>query len=192
MDELKAIGTFMDKVGRFSQVALLTDEEVGELFGEETAAVLATFECYSEENGLCASCGGVCCREIGCEVYSPLFQECPIHATRPLLCRFHFCHSFDAADKGLVIELRDVFLGCYTADQISSGTVSRSMNVPPLETACPVLVASIQPIMDAVREGRLDPRDGVQSIQQEVERYRKHHSPSRTRDPVKDSSDGAR
>src|SRR5512136_2523704 len=92
VDETKAIANFVEAVGRFSQVALLTDEEVGELFGAETAAALAAFDTYSEKTGLCASCGGVCCREIGCEVYSPLFEECPIRATRPLLCRFHFCH----------------------------------------------------------------------------------------------------
>ena len=176
LDETKAIGSFMKAVGRFAQVALLSDGEVEELFGSETAAALAAFDRYSDERGLCASCGGVCCKEIGCEVYSPLFEECPIHATRPLLCRFHFCHSFDAVDKTLVIALRDIFLACYTADQISSGTIAESMSVPPLETACPALVANVQPVMNAVRKGRLDPQDGMLRIWKEVDRYRRHHS----------------
>lgn len=176
VDETRAIATFMGVVGRFVQVALLTDEEVRELFGAETAGALAAFDRYSEENGLCASCGGVCCSEIGCEVYSPRFEECPIHATRPLLCRFHFCHRFDAVDKPSVIALRDIFLACYTADQISSGTIAISMSVPPLETACPTLVANIEPLVEAVREGSLDPQNGVRLIRKEVERYRRHHS----------------
>ena len=113
-------------------------------------------------------------------MYSPLFEECPIHATRPLLCRFHFCHRFDAVDKTLVIALRDIFLACYTAHQISSGTIAEAMSIPPLETACPVLVANIEPVLEAVREGKIDPRDGAESIRKEVERYRSHHSAART------------
>jgi len=179
VDETRAIATFMGAVGRFAQVALLTDGEVCDLFGKETVAALVAFDRYSEESDLCASCGGVCCREIGCEVYSPLFEECPIHATRPLLCRFHFCHRFDAVDKTLVIALRDIFLACYTAHQISSGTIAEAMSIPPLETACPVLVANIEPVLEAVREGKIDPRDGAESIRKEVERYRSHHSAAR-------------
>ena len=180
VDETRAVATFMGAVGRFAQVALLTDEEVRELFGADAAAALTAFDRYSEENGLCISCGGVCCSEIGCEVYSPRFEECPIHATRPLLCRFHFCHRFDVVDKTLVIALRDIFLACYTADQVSSGAIAKSMCVPPLETACPTLVANVEPLVEAVREGRLDPKDGVQLIQREVDRYRNHHTVSQT------------
>ena len=180
VDETRAIASFVDAVGRFAQVALLTDEEVRELFGADVAAAIAAFDRYGEENGLCASCAGVCCREIGCEVYSPLFEECPIHATRPLLCRFHFCHRFDAVDKTMVIALRDIFLACYTADQISRGTIAKSMSVPPLETACPALVADIQPVVEAVRDGRVSSQEGIRSIRAEVDRYRRHHSISRT------------
>jgi hypothetical protein len=180
VDETRAIATFMGVVGRFAQVALLTDEEVRELFGTDTAAALAAFDRYSEENRLCASCGGVCCSEIGCEVYSPRFEECPIHATRPLLCRFHFCHRFDVVDKTLVIALRDIFLACYTADQITSGTIARSMSVPPLETACPALVANIEPLVEAVRNGRVTPQEGAGLIRMEVEHYRSHHTVSET------------
>jgi hypothetical protein len=178
VDETRAIATFMGAVGRFAQVALLTDEEVRELFGAETAAALAAFDRYSEENGLCASCGGVCCSEIGCEVYSPRFEECPIHATRPLLCRFHFCHRFDVVDKTLVIALRDIFLACYTADQISSGAIAKSMSVPPLETACPALVANIEPLVEGVRDGRIGSQEGAGLIRMEVERYRSRHTVS--------------
>jgi hypothetical protein len=180
VDETRAIATFMGVVGRFAQVALLTDEEVRELFGADTAAALAAFDRYSEENGLCASCGGVCCSEIGCEVYSPRFEECPIHATRPLLCRFHFCHRFDVVDKTLVIALRDIFLACYTAEHISSGTIAESMSVPPLETACPALVANIEPLVEAVQDGRVTPQEGAGLIRMEVERYRSHHTVSET------------
>jgi hypothetical protein len=180
VDETKAIASFLGAVGRFAQVALLTDEEVRDLFGADIAAALAAFNRYSEENGLCASCSGVCCKEIGCEVYSPLFEECPIYATRPLLCRFHFCHQFDALDKTLVIALRDIYLACYTADQISRGTVAKSMSIPPLKTACPVLVANIDPLVEAVRDGRVTPQEGAGLIRMEVERYRSHHSVSQT------------
>jgi hypothetical protein len=180
VDETRAIATFMEAVGRLAQVALFTDGEVRELFGEETVAALVAFDRFSGENGICASCGGVCCSEIGCEVYSSLFEECPIHATRPLLCRFHFCHRFDAVGKTLVIALRDIFLACYTADQVSGGTIAESMSVPPLQAACPALVANTQPLVDAVGEGKLNPEDGAELIRKEVDRYRSLHSVSRT------------
>ena len=180
VDETRAIATFLRMVGHCAQVALLTDEEVRELFGADAAAALDAFDRYSEENGLCSSCGGVCCSEIGCEVYSPRFGECPIHATRPLLCRFHFCHRFDIVDKTLVIALRDIFLACYTADQISSGAIAKSMSVPPLETACPALVVNVEPLVEAVRDGRVTPREGAGLIRMEVERYRSHHTVSET------------
>lgn len=180
VDETRAVAAFLGAVGRFAQVALLTDAEVEELFGHETAAALAVFDRYSKESGLCASCGGICCSEIGCEVYSPRFGECPIYATRPLLCRFHFCHRFDGMDKGMVVVLRDVFLTCYTASQICGRTVAQAMSVPPLEAACPVLVANTQPLMDGVRAGTVDPEDGIRLIRKEVEQYRKYHSVSST------------
>jgi hypothetical protein len=186
VDETRAIATFMGAVGRLAQVALLTDGEVRELFGAETAAALVAFGRFSDDNGICASCGGVCCSEIGCEVYSPLFEECPVHATRPLLCRFHFCHRFDALDKTLVIALRGIFLACYTADQVSGGTIAESMSVPPLEAACPALVANTQPLVDAVREGEISPQDGAELIRKEVERYRSLHSVSPTQGPAED------
>ena len=46
VDETRAIATFMEAVGRFAQVALLTDGEVRDLFGEETAAALVAFDRY--------------------------------------------------------------------------------------------------------------------------------------------------
>ena len=179
MDQLKTIERFLERVRSLGQIALLTDEEVEDLFGAELSAALAALDRFSQEDGVCAGCGGDCCSEMGCEVYSPRFQQCPIHATRPLLCRFHFCHRFDAVDKSLVVELRDIFLSCYTADQISRGEIARSMSVPPLETACPTLVANTQPFMNAVREGKTSPLDGAELIRKEVDRYRSHHPAAR-------------
>ena len=175
LDEIRATATFLDRVGRFAQVALLTDAEVGELFGPETAAAMAALDAHGRESSLCASCGGECCREIGCEVYSPLFEQCPIHDWRPLLCRFHFCHRFDRAGKSLVIALRNVFMACYTADQISSGTIARSMSVPPLESGCSVLAANVRALADSVRDGSLSPGEGIRLIREGVERYRRRH-----------------
>jgi len=53
------------------------------------------------------------------------------------------------------------------------------MRVPPLEAACPALVANTQPLVDAVRDGKLNPEDGAELIRKEVERYRSHYSSSR-------------
>jgi hypothetical protein len=83
-------------------------------------------------------------------------------------------------DKTLVIALRDIFMACYTADQVSSGSIAKSMRVPPLEAACPALVANTQPLVDAVLQGEISPQDGAELIRKEVKRYRSLHSVSPT------------
>ena len=171
MDKGKAISDFLERVDRFPQMVLVTDEEVKELFGEEVSTALAELERFGRQESLCAGCGGTCCRDIGCELYASWLSLCPIYHFRPLACRFHFCHRFDALHKSLVIELRDIFLGCYMAVDFRDSANLRSLDCPPLAGVCPELVAALSPWIEAVREGSLDPERALEVIRREAERY---------------------
>jgi len=167
----KAISRFLSLVDEFGQLLLVTDEEVEKLFGEEVVAALAELGHFDREGGICSSCGGDCCRDMGCELYTTLFKRCPIYDLRPIICRLHFCHRFDAGGKSLVIELRDLFFGCFRAvDFWDSGNL-RSLDVPPLAGAPPELMSALLPIMTAVQQGSLDPERAAELIRCQARDY---------------------
>ena len=176
MDKGKATDRFLKRVDRFSQMPLITGEEVASLFGEEVTQALAQLEHFTAENRICAECGGVCCRDIGCELYASQFGQCPIHEFRPIVCRFHFCQRFDGAGKSLIVELRDIFLGCLTAVDFRDSASLRSLDIPPLAEFCPELIAAVCPWVQAVRDGRLDPRQGANLVLQEAAEYHNVYS----------------
>lgn len=176
MDKAKAIDRFLRRVDRFSQVALITSEEVQHLFGEEVTRALLQLEHFLTENRICSDCGGVCCRDIGCELYASQFVRCPIHEYRPIACRLHFCSRLDDPYRSIIIELRDVFVGCYRAVDFWTSPNLKSLDSPPFAEACPQFVASVSPWVSAVREGRLAPDRAGQMLCREAESYRWHRA----------------
>lgn len=69
----------------------ITQAEFEDIFGAEISAVTQVLNEASRER--CSACGGKCCRDIGCELYSEKFGYCPIYDIRPRVCRYHFCHA---------------------------------------------------------------------------------------------------
>jgi hypothetical protein len=176
MDKGKAINRFLDRVDQFPQIVLVTYKEIGDLFGEEVTTALTEMEHSSKENRICSDCGGVCCSDIGCELYAAQFGGCPIYAYRPIACRLHFCHRFDALYRSLIIELRDVFVGCFRAVDFSDSLNLRSLDSPPLKEACPEFVAAVGSYVNAVREGKLSADQATQTIHREAENYRNYRA----------------
>jgi len=176
MDKGKAISHFLECVDRFPQVVLVTDEELKKLFGDEVMVDLRELESYSLEQEMCSGCGGICCRDLGCELYASQFSRCPIQDLRPIVCRFHFCNRFDDMGQTLVIGLRDVFLGCFRAVDLWDSANLRSMDIPPLVEVCPEFIRAVSPFVAAVRQDRLDPQLAIQLIGREAQRYRSNHS----------------
>ena len=172
MDKARAISHFLWHVDRYPQILLVTDDEVGELFGREVPAALAELERFNQAERLCADCGGVCCRDIGCELYVAQLGQCPIHDCRPLVCRFHFCHRFDALDRYLIIDLRDVFLGCLTATDFWVNARLRSLDIPPIAGVSPELVTAVTPWVEAARAGSVDPGRAVEMIRLAAQDFR--------------------
>lgn len=171
MNRGKAISNFLSLVDQFGQLLLVTDEEVEKLFGEEVVAALAELDRSNREGRICSSCGGDCCRDMGCELYAPLFKRCPIYDLRPIICRLHFCHRFDAVSKSLVIELRDIFFGCFRAVDFWDSANLSSLDVPPLAKASPELIAALLPTVAAVREGNLDSERAAELIRRKTKDY---------------------
>lgn len=175
MDKARAITTFVERVEHFSQIVLITDKEIENLFGEEVSMVLTELERFMTQNRGCFDCGGACCNDIGCELYAPQYGRCPIYEYRPVACRLHFCHRLDDPYRPLIIELRDVFVGCHDAMDFSDCSNLRSLDSPPLGDGCPEFVAAVSPYTVLVRNGSLDPDYAAQKICREVERYRGHY-----------------
>jgi hypothetical protein len=173
MDKAGAIDRFLGRVDQFSQIALVTDGELAHLFGEEVAQALAQLEHYAAENRICADCGGVCCKDIGCELYSAQFSRCPIHEYRPIACRMHFCRRLDDPYRSVIVELRDVFVGCYGAMDFWPGASLRSLDSPPFGEVCPRFVAAVAPWINAVRQGRLASGPAGRSLGREAAEYRR-------------------
>ncbi|MCD6567312.1 MAG: hypothetical protein J7K94_01035 [Dehalococcoidia bacterium] len=74
----------------------LTDADFAELFGPEIARITRALGKVAEEK--CPACGGKCCVDIGCGLYSEKFSCCPIYEIRPRECRYHFCWEISNAE----------------------------------------------------------------------------------------------
>lgn len=172
MDKGRAISQFLERVDTFQQIVLITEEEVGRLFGEEVMTALARMERLACEHLLCSDCRGKCCEDIGCEVFAPQFRQCPIHTCRPIACRLHFCHKFDIPCKSTIIALRDIFVGCYQAVDIWNSRNIASLDSPPLSSHCPEFVEAIASLVASVREGNATPEAAAKLIMREALRYR--------------------
>ena len=105
MDKDKAIKSVLRHADEFAHLSLITDSELLKLYGEEVVAAITGLERSGQQEDVCLRCGGQCCRDIGCELYAPQFDQCPIYEFRPIACRLHFCHRFDAAGRSLVLAL---------------------------------------------------------------------------------------
>lgn len=172
MDKEKAISSFQYRTSGFAQLLLVTDAEVEELFGEEVARAVTELDTFNHKEGVCLSCQGKCCREIGCEFYAPAFDGCPIHQFRPIACRLHFCNHFDAADRSLVVELRDVFFGSFMTLDVCPDARLRALDGPPFASVAPELAAACSSSVERVRQGTLRPEEAEKLIRREVEKYR--------------------
>ncbi len=157
MNNAHAIDSFLRQVDRFRQVVFVNRERVLRLFGEEVIETLEKLEAFARCERVCDECGGLCCQDIGCELYAPQFGTCPVHQIRPIVCRFHFCHRFDALDKEAVIALRDTFLGCYMALDSWGHDNLKALDIPPLAGVIPEFARLVTPWMEEVRAGRVDP-----------------------------------
>jgi len=172
MDIEKVVESFLRCVGELPHLSFVTDGEFRWLYGREVVAVAAELEGHDRKESLCLRCGGQCCRDIGCELYAPQFSQCPIHEFRPIACRLHFCHRFDAAGRSLSLDLRDVFAGSLKAAEERAGEGMTALDCLPLSRCSPEFVAAVLPWMEEVQRGCLSPERALTLISREARRYR--------------------
>jgi len=173
MDKDRAIATFVRRARELARLPLITGAELRKLYGREVAEALSVLHRFDRENGLCLRCGAQCCADIGCELYAPQFRRCPIYGLRPVACRLHYCHRFDAAGRSLVLGLRDIFAASLAAAEEDNSDIARRLDCPPLAPATPEFTAAILPLIRAVRRGSLTPQTARTLIRREAG---KHHA----------------
>lgn len=169
LDVVASVQRFQTGMADLPQLLFVTDNEVAQLMGSAACEMLHDLEKQGVEERLCATCGGVCCRDVGCELYAAQFQGCPIHRFRPLACRFHFCHRFGPAHKAEIVALRDLYLACYMLRDCQDSFKLRCLDAPPLAQLCPELVSQARPLVDSVACGAVEVGMAVRSLEQMVE-----------------------
>lgn len=179
MDKEKAIKNFGRNVKRFPQLPFIADLELEELFGQEVGRALEFLERIDREEKICSSCGGRCCRQMGCEFFAEDFGECPINDYRPLLCRFHYCEEFGGDQKSLIKELSDIFVEGISRLEAESGAISAIELNMLLYGACrnseeprPSLIEDIRQILAAANRGQIDWEGARRMLREEVQSYR--------------------
>ncbi len=164
MDSSYAIESFLRQVDHFPQVVFVDYGLIQQLFGKEVSDALHRMEAFAARERVCDDCGGLCCQDVGCELYAPHFTICPIHRVRPIVCRFHFCHKFDVFDKPAVLQLRDIFLGCYMALDNWGHDNLRALDIPPLSTVVPEFTHRITPWVEEARDRQADPDEVARMV----------------------------
>ena len=172
MNKKKAIASFTEHVEYLRHLPLITNSDMGKLFGVEVTTAVAELDRFNREEQICLRCQNRCCPACGCELYAPEFSQCPIYDFRPVLCRLHFCHRFNSAGRSVVVELSDIFFDSLLAAEQAGSDRVRLFESPPLAKAAPGLITATAPWVDAVRKGSLNPNYAKKMIHIEA---KKHH-----------------
>ncbi len=164
---------------RLPYLPFVTDEELGERLDPEVIQAFRLLESLNRAQGICYRCGGKCCHEMGCELFSPELGGCPIADYRPLLCRFHYCEKFGPEHEGLVKGLRDLFVSAAAHGEAESRVVLglelnmllyRACRKP--DDHCPHLVENMRQIAAAAHRGEMSWQEAKGKFREEVETYR--------------------
>lgn len=163
---------------RLQYLPFVTDEEPEEQLELEVIQALNLLEGLNQAQAICSGCGGKCCQEMGCELFSPELEGCPIADYRPLLCRFHYCEKFGPEHEGLVKGLRDLFVSAAAHGEAGSRValglelnmlLYRACRKP--DDPCPQLVENMRQIAAAARRGEMGWQEAKGKFRGEVETY---------------------
>ncbi len=167
----KAVTNFLANYRDLAFLPFITDQEIHRLFGEEVDAALQELGRYNRQKGLCRDCARHCCTLVNCELYSPVFNVCPVYSFRPPLCRMHFCGNFAGYSHGVTADLADIFLDSLLTAARRDNLNTGLFDCPPLSPLIPCLLNQILPIIKAARECRAEAATVFTSIENKLADY---------------------
>ena len=172
MDKGKAIASFLNHFEQLTRLPLITNQEMKSLFGDEVELAIQELDRLNREKQICLNCNRNCCQEYSCEFFAPQLGWCPVFDIRPVICRIHFCQRFQPSACQMIMELYEIFLDSLEIAAKTGSTKVGLFEIPPFINLAPQLISAIAPLVQAVREGNLDPENGRQLIRLEAMRYR--------------------
>jgi hypothetical protein len=172
VDRDKAIACFLDHVEHLTRLPLISDQEMKELFGDEVESALVELDSLNRENKICQDCSNNCCQKYDCEFYAPQLGWCPVFDLRPTICRLHFCERFQPAAAPIIKELAEIFISSIAAAAKKGISKSDYFDIPPFGDAAPQLITAISPLVQAVKEGKLDQDSCRRKIGAEAAKHR--------------------
>ena len=162
---------FLNGYDRLVRLPLISDAEVEGLFSPILLHTLAQLRQYDLNEQICAACSERCCALIRCELYDPALGFCPAFNWRPLLCRMHYCHKFEAHWKAVKV-IGDIFLESLLAAERQGSRKMALFDSPALAPVAPELAKSILTLRMTYREGQLDKTAALRALQDAAENYR--------------------
>lgn len=174
-------------IEQLPHLPFVTDAELEDKLDVQIVQVLRLLDGLNQAHSICSQCGGQCCRDMGCELFTPELGCCPIADYRPLICRFQFCEKFGSQHETLIKWLRDLFTSATGHGEAGSRAV-RALELNLLlfqacrgaDAPCPQLLQNICLITAAARSQEIGWQEARRQINQEVEAYRSAQDQSMT------------
>ena len=171
-------------IEQLPHLPFVTDTELEDNLDLQIVQALRLLDGLNLAQSICSQCGGQCCRDMGCDLFTAELGCCPIADYRPLLCRFHYCEKFGLEHETLIKWLRDLFGAATSLGEAGSrAVVALELNLLLLRTCrgaddpCPQLLWDMRQITAAACSGEISWQQAKEQLNQQVEVYRSNSGP---------------
>ncbi|MDD5189910.1 MAG: hypothetical protein PHE50_02575 [Dehalococcoidales bacterium] len=172
VDKDKTIRQYLENVRQLKRLPFITDDEMRLLFSEEIAGMMEELSHYDLETRFCGDCQKRCCLVAKCELYDTRFQMCPIYELRPVVCRMHYCHLFQAEKGAMVEEISDVFFACLMAAEAAGIPHARLFDSPPIARCAPGFIVEAEKVLQRMKNGEITTEEASGLILTQARVYR--------------------
>jgi hypothetical protein len=180
----RATQSLWRSIEQLPHLPFVIDKELEEGLEPQIVQALKLLDVLNLTERICSQCGGKCCHEMGCELFTRELGCCPISDYRPLLCRFHYCEKFGAEHEVLIKWLRDLFVSATSHGEAGSRAITAlELNMllfracRASEAPCPQLVENLRQIVATARSGDISWQEAKEQLGKEVETYRSDSGP---------------
>jgi len=173
-------------IEQLPHLPFVIDRELEEGLELQIVQALQLLDNLNLAQGICSQCGGKCCRDLGCDLFTPELGSCPIAEYRPLICRFHYCERFGSEQDVLIQWLRDLFTSATCHGEAGSrATTALELNMLMFrackrsEDSCPQLVEKMGQIIAMARSEGISWQEAEEQLGREIEAYRSNSQSKR-------------